>query len=176
MNLATASRWWAFARAFQLLPLPARKKVTHSRPLRSTYLRIARLHPHHGQTLDDMGAPLRVLSFVAWAPDRLALPRAAGQAARFEAVMGFYEQKRRWPRAGEFKGLVADIEEKWMGKPRPAPEKSEEPETGDDGPAPGAGADAPAADLPAALAASVAQQDPELARVLMAVAARRRRP
>jgi hypothetical protein len=139
-------------------------------------LRIARLHPHHGQTLDELGAPLRAFSFVAWAPDRLALPRAAGQAARFEAVMAFYEQNKRWPRAAEFKGLVADIEEKWMGKPRPAPEKSEEPETADEGPAQRAGADAQAADLPAALAASFAQQDPELAGVLMALAARRRRP
>lgn len=175
MSSAAASTWWAFARTFQLLPLRDRKKVTHSRPLRSTYLRIARLHPHHGQTLDDMGAPLRVLSFVAWAPDRLALPRAAGQAARFEAVMAFYEQNRRWPRAAEFKGMVTDIEEKWMGKPRPAPFAGAVPDAPHENVTHTAnGAGPPGADLPASLAATFGAQDPELAQVLLELAIRRR--
>jgi hypothetical protein len=172
MNSAAASRWWAFARTFQQLPLRDRKKVTHSRPLRSTYLRIARLHPHHGQTLDELGAPLRAFSFVAWAPDRLVLPRAACQAARFEAVMAFYEQNKRWPRAAEFKGMVSEIEEKWMGKVRPAAEKGEEPE---EAAAEGHAAGAPPADLPATLAATFAEQDPEMAEVLRELVARRRR-
>jgi hypothetical protein len=86
--------------------------------------------------------------------------------------MAFYEQNKRWPRAAEFKGMVSEIEEKWMGKVRPAAEKGEEPE---EAAAEGHAAGAPPADLPATLAATFAEQDPEMAEVLRELVARRRR-
>ena len=167
IKMATERRWWAFARAFQLLPLEGRKKVTHSKPLRSTYLRIARVHPYHGGALDELCAPLRIHVFVAYAPDLLALPLAASQQARFEAVMKFFEENRRWPLPPELKPLVAEVEEKWLGKPRPTPQELDPP-----GPAAEA---AEAAEFATTVALAVAVRDPEMWKLLMELASRRRR-
>lgn len=118
-----------------------------------------------------MGAPLRVHAFVAYAPDLLALPLAASQQARFEAVVKCFEEGRRWPLPAELKGLVAGVEEKWLGRPREPAAKLEVP----GGEVGGVGAGkAKEAEFAESVAAAVALRDPEMARVLRQLAERRR--
>ncbi len=120
-----------------------------SRSLRSHLKRIAKLHPHLGETLDARGAPLRVYVFVAYARDRFERPLVVGQQDRFRAALSFYEESRRWPLIPEIRTLRLRVE---------APPKVEAPS----GP--------PAAkvlgDLAACFAIAAQAQDPELAELL----------
>src|SRR4051812_49002864 len=101
MNKLDRTQWWSHARLVQQLNEDARKKLVHSRNKRYKLARLATVHPVIGRPLDELYAPVRVHLFVAYAPDLLDLPRNVGQHRRYQAVMRFWEERRRWPLAYE---------------------------------------------------------------------------
>lgn len=84
--------WYAHCRAY--LALPARLQRTVSRQTIATYRRIERLPQEWGLTLDQRGAPLAVLRFIAWGQDPEERKRRFDEALAFRATTG------KWARPG----------------------------------------------------------------------------
>ncbi len=149
MQRPSKHEWWRFACVFLKMPSSGQKELFSSRTIRAHLKRVAKLHPHLGDTLDARRAPFRVYVFIAYAPDRIDRPLVAGQQARFRSALAFYERNKRWPTVAELRELRLGIE---------APPKVEAPS----GP--------PAAkvlgDLAACFAIAAQAQDPELAELL----------
>ena len=88
--MARNASWYALAQALEGLNPAARKRLVPGAHQRTHLLRIALLHHGIGDEVDNRAAPLRVLMFVAYAPDRLGAPRLLGQQTRFRAVVQIY--------------------------------------------------------------------------------------
>ncbi len=120
------------------------------------------MHVALGDRLDELRAPLRVYSFIAYAPDHLHRPRIVGQDDRFKACMRFFGERKRWPNPLEIRAIRTELAPKQ--NPFAVPPTAPQP----------ALTIAPAA-LARSLSIAVARQDPELSAMLQRVAEERER-
>jgi hypothetical protein len=163
--MARNPSWYALAQALDGLNSDTRKRLVPGAHQRTHLARIALLHHGIGEELDKRAAPLRVLMFVAYAPNRVGAPRLVGQQTRFQAVVQIYDETGRWPLPPALSGLALEVDRQ-LGhvQPRaanPAKTKHAEP--------------ASPADLNAEARAGAAlfAQHPEIAAMLGEFAARR---
>lgn len=156
------SGWWERSRAFWVMTAEERRAITKCRATAAHFVRIAKMHVAIGDRLDELRAPLRIYTFIAYAPDRLHRPRIVGQDDRFKACMRFFEERKRWPNPLEIRAIRTELAP--MAKPFAVPPTASQP----------ALTIAPAA-LARSLSIAVARQDPELSAMLQRVAEERER-
>lgn len=120
--MAQQRRWYDFCVAFKRLDLAGRQKAYPSKKTRAAFARIARMHPVEGRALDDAGAPLRCLIWVAYAPDEPGVPTNFAQKQRYEALQKYREVRKKWPHTRQLSFLRIQIWEKLHGRvAAPAP-------------------------------------------------------
>jgi hypothetical protein len=85
--------WYAFCRAYLSTAPALRKRI--SRQTLAHYRRVSRLPPDIGLGLDHLGAPIRVIRWIAWAST------ATERDRRLAVSLAVREQALRWPNESE---------------------------------------------------------------------------
>ena len=166
-NRQKERRGWQWCRTFTQLIRVEQDKLAKDEKSRATYFRIAELHYVQGTKLDALGAPLRVIRWIAWSPDSAERPRNFVQMLRFNAALRFHEKFEQWP---------LDVDLAKLAKTLVPGDSPPEDESGLDTPAEALPADLKpvpvdvSAVLIAACAISLREGDPEFADKLMTLA------